>query len=104
MRIWTLHRKYLDRQGLLALWREGLLAQAVLLGRTRGYVHHPQPRMRKRIPETRGQLIYEWSHLRAKLRARSPEQFDRILHVDEPDPHPLFDIVPGEVREWEKRA
>ncbi len=28
--------------GLLALWREGLLAQKVLLGRTRGYRVHPQ--------------------------------------------------------------
>jgi hypothetical protein len=26
----------------VALWREGLLAQAVLRGRTTGYVHHPQ--------------------------------------------------------------
>jgi hypothetical protein len=42
MRIWTLHPKYLDRCGLVALWREALLAQAVLQGRTRGYFHHPQ--------------------------------------------------------------
>lgn len=42
MRLWTLHPKYLDRQGLLALWREGLLARAVLRGQTRGYRHHPQ--------------------------------------------------------------
>lgn len=42
MRLWTLHPKYLDRRGLLALWREGLLAQAVLSGKTRGYRHHPQ--------------------------------------------------------------
>lgn len=42
MRLWSLHPQYLDRQGLTALWREGLLARAVLLGRTRGYVHHPQ--------------------------------------------------------------
>jgi len=42
MRLWTLHPKYLDPQGLVALWREGLLAQAVLRGRTRGYRHHPQ--------------------------------------------------------------
>ncbi len=42
MRLWTLDPKYLDRQGLVALWREGLLAQAVLLGKTRGYRHHPQ--------------------------------------------------------------
>ena len=42
MRLWTLHPKYLDPQGLVALWREALLAQAVLRGRTRGYTHHPQ--------------------------------------------------------------
>jgi len=42
MRLWTLHPKYLDRQGLLALWREGLLARAVLGGQTRGYRNHPQ--------------------------------------------------------------
>lgn len=42
MRLWTLHPKYLDAQGLVALWREALLAQAVLRGRTRGYTRHPQ--------------------------------------------------------------
>ncbi|MGB6307872.1 MAG: pyrimidine dimer DNA glycosylase/endonuclease V [Steroidobacteraceae bacterium] len=42
MRIWTLHPKYLDPQGLVALWREGLLARAVLRGETKGYRHHPQ--------------------------------------------------------------
>ncbi len=42
MRIWSLHPKYLDAAGLVALWREALLAQAVLRGRTKGYLHHPQ--------------------------------------------------------------
>jgi len=42
MRIWSLHPKYLDPQGLVALWREALLAQAVLRGETRGYRNHPQ--------------------------------------------------------------
>ena len=42
MRLWSLHPRLLDRRGLVAVWREGLLAQAVLLGRTRGYLHHPQ--------------------------------------------------------------
>lgn len=42
MRIWSLHPRYLDRQGLTACWRETLLAQAVLAGRTRGYRSHPQ--------------------------------------------------------------
>jgi hypothetical protein len=42
MRIWSIHPKYLDAKGLVALWRETLLAQAVLRGETRGYINHPQ--------------------------------------------------------------
>ncbi|MUM65747.1 hypothetical protein D1867_10940 [Acidianus infernus] len=42
MRLWSIHPKYLDTRGLLGLWREGLLAQKVLLGETRGYKNHPQ--------------------------------------------------------------
>ena len=42
MRLWSLHPKYLDPQGLVALWREALLAQAVLADRTQGYRRHPQ--------------------------------------------------------------
>ena len=42
MRLWTLHPKYLDPQGLVALWREALLARSVIRGLTRGYRHHPQ--------------------------------------------------------------
>ena len=42
MRLWSLHPRYLDRQGLLAAWREALLAQKVLKGETRGYRNHPQ--------------------------------------------------------------
>jgi len=42
VRLWSLHPRYLDSQGLVALWREGLLARAVLRGETRGYRHHPQ--------------------------------------------------------------
>jgi len=42
MRLWTLNPKYLDPAGLVALWREGLLARAVLRGETKGYRHHPQ--------------------------------------------------------------
>ena len=42
MRLWSLHPKYLDPQGLVALWREALLAKVVLRGETRGYRSHPQ--------------------------------------------------------------
>lgn len=42
MRLWSVHPKYLDAKGLVALWRETLLAQQVLLGKTKAYANHPQ--------------------------------------------------------------
>lgn len=42
MRLWSLHPRYLDPQGLVALWREALLARAALRDETKGYRNHPQ--------------------------------------------------------------
>jgi len=42
LRLWTVHPRYLDVKGLLALWRESLLAQKVLMGKTKGWRNHPQ--------------------------------------------------------------
>lgn len=142
MRLWTLHPRYLDAKGLVACWREALLAQKVLSGATRGYRNHPQLlRFRsapdpmcaigsflheiaaeaerrgylfdvrkiarrdsaQKICETRGQLEYEWVHLRRKLKARAPEIAQGLRDVDRPQAHPLFRIIAGEVRDWEKR-
>jgi hypothetical protein len=141
MRLWTIHPKHLDAKGLVALWREALLAQKVLQGLTRGYRHHPQLlrflaarrpaaalasylavvhqeasrrgyrfdagkigplRFRERIVETKGQLLYEWEHLRRKLAVRDPARFRASQSVAVPEPHPLFRIVRGKVRTWEK--
>lgn len=51
MRIWSLHPALLDRRGLVAGWREALLAQAVLAGSTRGYLAHPQLERFRADPE-----------------------------------------------------
>jgi len=141
MRIWTVHPKYLDPAGLVALWREALLAQKVLLGKTTGYRSHPQlvrfraqphpaasiaryllgvyeeavargyrfdatkigrHRAAQNIVETEGQLLYEWERLKAKLKTRSPDHFAQAARVGVPDPHPLFTVTPGKVREWER--
>jgi hypothetical protein len=141
MRLWTVHPRYLDARGLVALWREGLLAQHVLRGRTVGYRHHPQlERFRAhrtpvrciasylravhaeslergyafdrgklaatssglRITETRGQLLYEWEHLKRKLRRRAPKLYRQVRHVEIPEAHPMFRIVAGGVRDWER--
>ena len=142
MRLWTVHPRHLDGVGLVALWREALLAQAVLLGRTRGYTRHPQlQRFRsaadpvayitgylrvvaeeassrgyafdaariataegavRPLAETRGQLLYEWEHLARKLQRRSPAWYrDRVAGA-QPTAHPLFRIVAGGVRDWER--
>jgi hypothetical protein len=56
MRLWSLHPKYLDPQGLVALWREALLAKAVLRGGTRGYTRHPQLERFKAHPYPRSAI------------------------------------------------
>ena len=61
MRLWSIHPEYLDAKGLVALWREGLLAQKVLMGKTRGYTNHPQL---KRFKEKSNSLGAIASYLR----------------------------------------
>ena len=141
MRLWTLHPRYLDTKGLLAAWREGLLAQKVLQTQTIGYRHPPQLRRFRsapdplaaismylrgiyeeashrgyrfgadkivqdtsdiRIPCTRGQLLYEWNHLQDKLRRRDPARYQQMEGISEPEPHPLFQLVEGDIEDWER--
>jgi hypothetical protein len=40
--LWSIHPKYLDTKGLLAVWREGLLAKKVIEKKTQAYGNHPQ--------------------------------------------------------------
>jgi hypothetical protein len=56
VRLWTLHPQYLDARGLVALWREALLARAVLRGETRGYRHHPQVERFRAQPSPRAAI------------------------------------------------
>jgi hypothetical protein len=55
------------------------------------------------VEETDGQLAYEWEHIKRKLAVRSPAKFDEISQIVSPLPNPIFRIVPGEIRDWEKR-
>lgn len=75
MRLWTLHPRYLDARGLVALWRETLLARAVLRGRTRGYRHHPQL---ERFRARRNPVAW----VNAYLRAIFDESLRRGYHFD----------------------
>lgn len=76
MRLWSLHPKYLDTKGLVALWREGLLAQAVLAGETKGYKRHPQLFRFRESPEPE-------NHLAIYLKAVFAEAVHRGYHFDE---------------------
>ncbi len=141
MRIWSIHPKYLDPQGLVALWRETLLAQKVLQGQTKGYRNHPQllrfaemeqpleaigdylwevvkeaqargynfdaSKVANRSGQTRmlvtqGQIAFEWEHYLKKTLQRSPHVHERVQAIPEPDPHPLFQVEPGGIAEWER--
>lgn len=141
MRLWSLHPKYLDPKGLVAVWREGLLALKVLRGETIGYKHHPQldrfratkdpvetlkcylwhiyaesqrrgynfsadkiarPKRFRRVAVADGQLDFELTHLRAKLKTRNRSMYRNLSGVKHPAPHPLFRVVPGAVHVWER--
>lgn len=140
MRIWSLHPKYLDAKGLVALWRETLLAKNVLLYHKQGYRNHPQLNRFKsavnpmdainqylavvfeesqhrgyrfdkgkidwqfsfsKILVSNGQLLYERDHLLKKLQTRDQEKYIKLLHETEIEVHPLFQVVDGEIEEWE---
>jgi len=76
MRLWSIHPCYLDAKGLVALWREGLLAQKVLLGNTRGYRNHPQLLRFRNSTDPAGAIaLYLW-HI-ADEADRRGYRFDR---------------------------
>jgi len=52
MRLWSIHPKYLDTKGLVAVWREALLAKNVLKNKTKSYKNHPQLKRFKNKPIT----------------------------------------------------
>lgn len=54
-----------------------------------------------RLTVTAGQFDDEWQHLRAKVETRDPEWFEAVVVTARPKPHPLFDVVPGDVEPWE---
>lgn len=76
MRLWSLHPALLDPAGLVALWREGLLARAVLRGRTRGYTRHPQLQRFREHPRPR-RAIDAYLHAVCDEADRRGYRFDR---------------------------
>lgn len=140
MRIWSVHPKYLDAKGLVALWRETLLAKHVLEGKTKGYKNHPQLNRFKNseravdainnylaivhreatnrqynfddkkinrdfspasLSVTKGQLNYEATHLLNKLKTRDPKKYQDLKNLKSFEPHPLFNLIEGDIEDWE---
>lgn len=86
MRLWSLHPSLLDRQGLVAGWREALLAQAVLLGHTRGYTAHPQVERFRQHPEPEAAIGGYLVGLHEESLARG-YRFDAGKIAQPPDQH-----------------
>lgn len=100
MRLWSLHPKYLDPQGLVALWREALLAQAVLRGETRGYRNHPQL---ERFRAQKNPLAAIGAYL-AVVQAEAGKRgysFDATKIVS-PGKHPRIKVTTGQI-EFERQ-
>jgi len=141
MRLWSIHPKYLDSKGLVALWREALLAQKVLQNETKGYRNHPQlirfkntdnplgvigtyleeiykeslkrgysfnkskissTRCTSKIKVTKGQLNYEFLHLKKKLKIRDFKAFQRIKTIKNAEPNQIFYVIDGDIESWER--
>ncbi|MCF8178910.1 MAG: pyrimidine dimer DNA glycosylase/endonuclease V [Sulfuritalea sp.] len=88
MRLWTLHPGYLDARGLVALWREALLAQAVLGGLTRGYTHHPQLQRFRETASPMAAIATYLQSVQAEATARG-YRFDATKIVAEADSLPM---------------
>lgn len=94
MRLWSLHPSYLDAKGLVASWREALLAQKVLIGETKGYTKHPQLerfrecKMVRKVETTHGDSVaavgafLHGVHQEATKRSYKFDQ-SKIIHYDE---------------------
>lgn len=97
MRMWSLHPSCLDRAGLLGCWRESLLAQAVLAGRTKGYRNHPQLERFRAKPEPL-EAIGRYLAGLADEGERRGYRLDRSRIVERPSATcPFMDVTRGQL-------
>ncbi|RPF53189.1 pyrimidine dimer DNA glycosylase/endonuclease V [Aquisalibacillus elongatus] len=99
MRLWSIHPRYLDAKGLVACWRESLLAQKVLLGETKGYRNHPQlVRFREQDDPLQAVGIYlEYIYIEAKSRGYNFDH-SKIIKIE---PRDKLAVTTGQLEyEW----
>ena len=100
MRLWSLHPRYLDVRGLVALWREALLAQAVIGGKTRGYTRHPQLVRFRETPAPLQSIAFYLHAVQAEATQRG-YRFD-ASKIGPCGKVPVIEVTSGQVRhEWE---
>jgi hypothetical protein len=100
VRIWSLHPKHLDRAALVACWRETLLAQAVLAGRTRGYRNHPQLERFREQPDPLAAVGAYLVGIADEADARG-YRFDRSRVLSPSAPTASIAVTDGQLaREW----
>lgn len=99
MRLWSLHPHYLDRPGLSALWREALLARAVLEGKTTGYRNHPQLQRFRTHPSPTLAIAAYLAGVHDEAQRRG-YRFD-ATKIGDVDPVPSIEVTTGQIeREW----
>ena len=96
MRLWSLHPKYLDPKGMVALWRESLLAKQVLSGNTKGYKKHPQLNRFKECSNPLAAINYYLSVLHTEAVSRG-YNFD-IEKISAYNTVPLIKVSSGQIK------
>lgn len=96
MRLWSLHPSRLDAAGLVALWREGLLARKVLSGQTRGYTRHPQME-RFRATSDPVSTIDAYLHAVWEEATQRGYRFDAQKIAPPDAPIPLLELTQGQL-------
>jgi hypothetical protein len=85
MRIWSVHPKYLDQKGLVALWRETLLAKKVLEGNTKGYKNHSQlvrfKYMKNPVVQINGYLLHIYEEATARGYNFNRDKIDMVQAI-----------------------
>ncbi|MFT8593641.1 MAG: pyrimidine dimer DNA glycosylase/endonuclease V [Bifidobacterium sp.] len=100
MRMWSVAPTALDQKALVACWRESLLAQAVLLGKTKGYVHHPQLTRFRETADPIASIATFLSNIADEADSRG-YHFDRSRIVGKPNEVISMDVTKGQLDyEW----
>lgn len=56
-----------------------------------------------KITVTKGQMEYEFEHLKRKLANRNPEAYKKIADITTIEANPIFRVIDGGVEKWEIR-